>query len=140
MSIMYVTTFISLFNLQRLALHESNISRYNAEFVEISTIGSGQFGSVHKCLNRLGEHQIYCSFFVELTFHVFWNVPLVPSNAEVTKTRESYHRWWGGGEGGVPLSNRLIVVYCWIRLHFLTGLPGMTLQIFGILEKRKFWI
>lgn len=38
---------------KRLALHESNISRYNAEFVEISTIGSGQFGSVHKCLNRL---------------------------------------------------------------------------------------
>jgi len=38
---------------KKLALRESNISRYNAEFVEISTIGSGQFGSVHKCLNRL---------------------------------------------------------------------------------------
>lgn len=45
-----------------------------------------------------------------------------------------------GGEGGVPLSNRLMVIYRWIRLHFLTGLPGMTLQIFGILEIRKFWI
>ena len=49
-------------------------------------------------------------------------------------------RGGGGGGGGVPLSNRLMVIYCWIRLHFLTGLPGMTLQIFGILEIRKFWI
>lgn len=38
---------------KKLALRESNISRYNAEFVELSTIGSGQFGSVYKCLNRL---------------------------------------------------------------------------------------
>ena len=135
---MYITTLISLFNLQRLALHESNISRYNAEFVEISTIGSGQFGSVHKCLNRLGEHQIYCSFLLSLLsmfsgmFHLSQVMLKQPKPERVITG--------GGGEGGVPLSNRLMVIYCWIRLHFLTGLPGMTLKIFGILEIRKFWI
>ena len=43
------------FFFQRLALRESNISRYEAEFAEICTIGFGQFGSVHKCINRLGK-------------------------------------------------------------------------------------
>ncbi|KAK3711923.1 hypothetical protein QZH41_009423 [Actinostola sp. cb2023] len=38
---------------KRLALHESNISRFHEEFVELCTVGSGQFGSVHKCINRL---------------------------------------------------------------------------------------
>ena len=38
---------------KRVALEESNISRYNKEFVELELIGVGQFGSVHKCLNRL---------------------------------------------------------------------------------------
>ncbi|EDO43725.1 predicted protein, partial [Nematostella vectensis] len=39
--------------IQRLALHESNISRFHEEFIELCTVGSGQFGSVHKCINRL---------------------------------------------------------------------------------------
>ncbi|PIK51972.1 putative wee1-like protein kinase 1-B-like [Apostichopus japonicus] len=38
---------------KRVAIHDSNISRYNAEFVEISKIGCGEFGSVYKCVNRL---------------------------------------------------------------------------------------
>ncbi|GLH16264.1 Uncharacterized protein GBIM_20585 [Gryllus bimaculatus] len=38
---------------KKLALHDSNISRYYQEFHEISLIGSGEFGSVYKCINRL---------------------------------------------------------------------------------------
>lgn len=36
-----------------ITLHESNISRYYQEFHEIGLIGCGEFGSVHKCINRL---------------------------------------------------------------------------------------
>ncbi|XP_078000300.1 wee1-like protein kinase 1-A [Glandiceps talaboti] len=38
---------------KKVALRENNISRYNEEFVEICKIGSGEFGSVYKCINRL---------------------------------------------------------------------------------------
>ncbi|XP_057313912.1 wee1-like protein kinase 2 [Hydractinia symbiolongicarpus] len=38
---------------KKLTLRETNISRYNAEFVELGKIGTGSFGSVYKCLNRL---------------------------------------------------------------------------------------
>ncbi|XP_071941419.1 wee1-like protein kinase 1-A [Antedon mediterranea] len=38
---------------KRLALRESNISRYKEEFVELCKIGSGEFGSVFKCINKL---------------------------------------------------------------------------------------
>ncbi|KAG8225806.1 hypothetical protein J437_LFUL005613 [Ladona fulva] len=38
---------------KRIALYESNISRYHQEFHEIETIGTGEFGTVYKCINRL---------------------------------------------------------------------------------------
>ncbi|XP_065057622.1 wee1-like protein kinase 1-A [Rhopilema esculentum] len=38
---------------KKLALKDTNISRYEAEFVELEKIGTGQYGSVFKCLNRL---------------------------------------------------------------------------------------
>ncbi|XP_011641526.1 wee1-like protein kinase [Pogonomyrmex barbatus] len=38
---------------KRLALQDSNISRYHKEFHELGLIGVGEFGSVFKCINRL---------------------------------------------------------------------------------------
>lgn len=38
---------------KRLALQDTNISRYDKEFVELELIGSGEFGLVYRCLNRL---------------------------------------------------------------------------------------
>ncbi|XP_014609345.1 PREDICTED: wee1-like protein kinase [Polistes canadensis] len=38
---------------KRVALHESNIPRYHREFHELGLIGTGEFGSVYKCINRL---------------------------------------------------------------------------------------
>ncbi|XP_005185899.1 wee1-like protein kinase [Musca domestica] len=38
---------------KRLALQDTNISRYKKEFVELSVIGIGEFGMVYQCLNRL---------------------------------------------------------------------------------------
>lgn len=38
---------------KRLALKESNISRYREEFHEVCQVGSGSFGTVYKCINRL---------------------------------------------------------------------------------------
>ena len=39
--------------MQKLALRESNISRYREEFHEVCVIGTGSFGTVYKCINRL---------------------------------------------------------------------------------------
>lgn len=38
---------------KRMALQDSNIPRYEKEFVELSLIGVGQFGVAYECLNRL---------------------------------------------------------------------------------------
>lgn len=38
---------------KRLALQDTNISRYEREFVQLSVIGAGEFGEVFRCLNRL---------------------------------------------------------------------------------------
>lgn len=38
---------------KRVALQESNIPRYYQEFHEVCLIGTGEFGSVYKCINRL---------------------------------------------------------------------------------------
>eukprot|EP00111_Clytia_hemisphaerica_P018797 TCONS_00055574-protein len=38
---------------KKLTLRETNISRFDAEFVDLGKIGTGEFGSVYKCLNRL---------------------------------------------------------------------------------------
>uniref|UniRef100_A0A336LPW6 non-specific protein-tyrosine kinase n=1 Tax=Culicoides sonorensis TaxID=179676 RepID=A0A336LPW6_CULSO len=38
---------------KRLAMQDTNISRYEREFVELELIGSGEFGLVYQCLNRL---------------------------------------------------------------------------------------
>ena len=48
-------SFLSTLTSQRLALQESNISRYREEFKEVCVIGSGSFGTVYKCINRLGN-------------------------------------------------------------------------------------
>ena len=38
---------------KRLALQDSNITRYEKKFVELSLLGVGEFGLVHQCINRL---------------------------------------------------------------------------------------
>ena len=38
---------------KRLALQDSNITRYDKEFVELKLLGVGDFGLVYQCLNRL---------------------------------------------------------------------------------------
>lgn len=41
--------------MQKLALRESNIYRFREEFHEIGVVGAGSFGTVYKCINRLGK-------------------------------------------------------------------------------------
>lgn len=38
---------------KRLALHDTNISRFKREFMQVNVIGVGEFGVVFQCVNRL---------------------------------------------------------------------------------------
>ena len=70
LGISYTVSFIG----QRLALKESNISRYKEEFHEVCIIGKGSFGTVYKCINRLGKHcvVIYPIMVVNVTCSFGW--------------------------------------------------------------------
>ena len=50
---MLYVLYICVSSIQKLALRESNISRYREEFHEVCVVGSGSFGTVYKCINRL---------------------------------------------------------------------------------------
>ena len=58
---------------KRIAIHEVNVSRYNKEFVELSTIGQGVYGSVNLCRHRLDG----CLYAVKRSLK-----PVVGSSAE----------------------------------------------------------
>jgi wee1-like protein kinase len=64
-----------------LTLRENNISRYNAEFHEVSKIGCGQFGTVYKCINRLDG----CTYAVKKS-----RKPVAGSADEAAAMREVY--------------------------------------------------
>ena len=39
--------------LARMALHQTDVARFHKEFQQVSLLGQGEFGSVHKCIHRL---------------------------------------------------------------------------------------
>lgn len=66
---------------KRLALQDSNISRYEKEFVELSLLGVGEFGLVYQCVNRLDG----CVYAVKKSIK-----PVAGSSFEKTALNEVY--------------------------------------------------
>lgn len=66
---------------KRLALHESNITRYEKEFVELKLIGEGVFGLAYQCLNRLDG----CIYAIKRSIK-----PVAGSSFEKTSLNEVY--------------------------------------------------
>lgn len=67
--------------IKRIHLHDSNISRYHEEFHEIELIGSGEFGQVWKCCNRLDG----CQYAIKRSLK-----PVAGSSYEKTALNEVY--------------------------------------------------
>jgi wee1-like protein kinase len=66
---------------KRLALQESNITRYEKEFVELKLLGVGEFGLVYQCLNRLDG----CIYAIKRSIK-----PVAGSSFEKTSLNEVY--------------------------------------------------
>lgn len=66
---------------KRLALQDSNITRYEKEFVEIKLLGEGEFGLVYQCLNRLDG----CIYAIKRSIK-----PVAGSSFEKTSLNEVY--------------------------------------------------
>lgn len=100
---------------QRLALRDNNISRYNAEFHEVCKIGTGSFGTVYKCINRLGMCKLYVYISIVL-YHVLPSLRIV-RNYNTSKTWQYASWFWRGmseliiGEEGIGMGNLRWVKY-----------------------------
>ncbi|XP_058839906.1 wee1-like protein kinase [Topomyia yanbarensis] len=66
---------------KRLALQDSNISRYEKEFLELSLLGVGEFGEVYQCINRLDG----CVYAIKKSIK-----PVAGSSFEKTALNEVY--------------------------------------------------
>lgn len=66
---------------KRLALQDSNISRYEKEFLELSLLGIGEFGLVYQCINRLDG----CVYAIKKSIK-----PVAGSSFEKTALNEVY--------------------------------------------------
>ncbi|XP_058121558.1 wee1-like protein kinase isoform X1 [Anopheles coustani] len=66
---------------KRLALQDSNISRYEKEFIQLMLLGKGEFGQVYQCLNRLDG----CIYAIKKSIR-----PVAGSSFEKTALNEVY--------------------------------------------------